>query len=185
MMPTRDDEPLQKFFYRLTERTLSELGLFDSDIANYLAGVLSDFAHADKLYSLKSENGGRVDRITDMLTQWPDETALLTQRAMRRYVGDYALFMSGLFRTHVEQRGSLDLYLKTGRMSYQKVSELDLALYRTGFLMFQELSNKFEYYSGALDYMRKAHFALAPKESPVAGFLKRVEHLVRSGLSSN
>ena len=37
------------------------------------------------------------------------------------------------------------------------VSELDVSLYRPGFLMFEELSKRFENYSGALDYMRKCY----------------------------
>ena len=49
-------------------------------------------------------------------------------------------FMSGLFRTHVEQRGALGYYMEQGQRSYWAVSELDLTLYRTGFLFFQQLS---------------------------------------------
>ncbi|MEK7783419.1 MAG: hypothetical protein AAB279_05780, partial [Candidatus Binatota bacterium] len=103
----------------------------------------------------------------------------------RKYLGDYTLFMSGIFRSYVEGKGFLDYYLEEGRRSYWTVSELDLSLYRTGFILFQELSNKFEYYSGALDYMRKAYFAAEPGEDPFAGFLRQIEGWINVNLKEN
>jgi hypothetical protein len=188
-MGDRTPDSLRQFFHRLAERAFGELGLFDPDIVNYLAGVLAEFAHADRLYRLRTGTGAAIDDVVEMLnpTAPGDQRAapLMRQREMRKYVGDYTLFMTGLFRSHVESRGSLDLYLRTGQQSYRKVSELDLALYQTGFLMFQELSNKFEYYSGALDYMSKTHFAPSPGHDPFGSFLKHVDRWVRVGLSSN
>ena len=181
--------PLRSFFRRLAQRTFDELGLFDAQIVDYLSGVLAEFAHADKLYPLRSVTGSRLDTLADILIMWQAQDSradpLLRQRALRQYLGDYTLFMSGLFRAYVESRGALDLYLQTGSDSYQKVSEFDVALYRTGFLLFQELSKKFEYYSGALDYMRKAYFAPLPGKDPFADFLKQIDHWVKIGISAN
>lgn len=188
-MRRRESQGLHKFFLQLTQQTFHELGLADPEVVNYLAGVLAGFAHADRLYQLRSVLGARLDNIVDILAMWHQQDRpgdpLLRQRALRQYVGDYALFMSGLFRSAVEQRGVLDLYLTQGRDSYWKVSELDLAMYNTGFLLFQDLSKKFEYYSGALDYMRKTHFAPSPRQNQIAHFLKQLERLIGSGISSN
>jgi hypothetical protein len=93
--------------------------------------------------------------------------------------------MSGIFRQHVEGKGSLDYYLQEGSRSYWTVSELDLSLYRTGYFLFQELASKFEYYSGALDYVRKACFATAPGEDPFAGFLRQIEGWIKVNLTEN
>ena len=93
--------------------------------------------------------------------------------------------MSGIFRSHVEGRGCLQYYITEGSRSYWTVSELDLSLYRTGFILFQELSKKFEYYSGALDYTRKAYFAAEPGEDPFAGFVRQVEGWMKVNLSEN
>ena len=93
--------------------------------------------------------------------------------------------MSGLFRSYSEKTGVLDYYFQEGSRSYWKVSELDLALYQTGFLLFQELSKNFEYYSGALDYMRKACFAAGPGEDPFGQFLHQVEGWIKVNLSEN
>ena len=93
--------------------------------------------------------------------------------------------MSGLFRNFVERGGYLRYYLEEGKRAYQAVSELDVSLYRPGFLMFEELSKGFENYAGALDYMRKCYFAPSPGEHPFAGFLKQLEHWMRPGPSDN
>jgi len=180
---------LQGFFLSLTRQSFWQLGINDATVARYVADVLTDFARSDNLYRMRSRAGKKLDGVVEILaesrTQPPRESGLLRERAIRKYLGDYTLFMSGIFRTYVEGRGFLDYYLQEGRRSYWTVSELDLSLYRTGFILFRELSKKFEYYSGALDYMRKAYFAPEPGEDPFAGFLKQVEGWMKVNLTEN
>ena len=107
------------------------------------------------------------------------------ERTLRKYTGDYALFMSGMFRKHIEGLGSLDYYIQEGSRSYWTVSELDLSLYRTGYILYQELAKKFEYYSGAIDYARKAYFAPAPGEDPFAGFVRQIEGWIKVNTTEN
>ena len=106
---------------------------------------------------------------------------VIGERAVRKYVGDYTLFMSGLFRTFVQKRGFLDYYLQEGKRSYEAVSKLDVSLYRPGFLLFEELSRGFETYADALDYTRKCFFAAAPGANQFAGAFRQIEALVRWG----
>ena len=180
---------LQSFFLNVTRQSFSQLGIADPPVVEYVADVLTGFAHSDSLYRLRSGAGKKLDSVVEILGATRPKTgqgsSLLRERALRKYLGDYALFMSGIFRSHVEGRGFLDYYLSEGRRSYWTVSELDLSLYRTGFLLFQELSKKFEYYSGALDYMRKAYFTPEPGEDPFAGFLQQVEGWMKINLTEN
>ena len=180
---------LQSFFLTLTRQSFWQLGINDAAVARYVAEVLTDFARADNLYRIRSRAGKKLDSVVEILAESRPEAAqergLLRERALRKYLGDYTLFMSGIFRSYVEGNGFLDYYLVEGRRSYWTVSELDLSLYRTGFLLFQELSNKFEYYSGALDYMRKAYFAQEAGKDPFAGFLKQIEGWIKVHLTEN
>ncbi len=182
-------ERLQNFFLSLTRQSFWQLGINDATVAQYVADVLTDFACSDNLYRIRSRAGKKLDSVVEILAenrpQTPQESHLLKERALRKYLGDYTLFMSGIFRSYVEGRGFLDYYLQEGRRSYWTVSELDLSLYRTGFILFQELSKKFEYYSGALDYMRKAYFAPEPCEDPFAGFMKQIEGWMKVNLTEN
>ncbi|HVN85072.1 MAG TPA: hypothetical protein VMW17_09530 [Candidatus Binatia bacterium] len=181
-------ERLKRFFSTIVQRAFWELGLTEQPIVNHVSGVLTAFADAEQLYRLRSIEGKRVDSLIAMMLELPDATPraqIERERALRCYLGDYALFMSGIFRSHAERGGYLDYYFDTGRRSYWAVSELDVTLYRTGFLLFQELSKKFDVYSGALDYVRKAYFAPSPGSDPFAGFLKQVDGWVRTGISNN
>jgi hypothetical protein len=182
-------ERLHNFFHEMTRRSFWQLGINDATVARYVADILTDFAAADNLYRVRSQAGKKLDSVVEILSETadepPGENKVLRERERRKYLGDYTLFMSGIFRTHVEKTGFLDYYLQEGQRSYWTVSELDLSLYRTGFILFQELSKKFEYYSGALDYMRKAYFAPEPGEDPFAGWMKRIEGWITTNLTEN
>jgi hypothetical protein len=183
------DSKLRSFFHDVIRQSFRQLGIYDSTVTRYVGDVLTDFAKSENLYRIRSRKGKRLESVVEILSEQPstpvDETELLKERSLRKYLGDYALFMSGIFRSHVEGRGFLDYYIAEGSRSYWTVSELDLSLYRTGFILFQELSKKFEYYSGALDYTRKAYFATEPGEDPFAGFLRQIEGWMRVNLTEN
>jgi hypothetical protein len=183
------DTRLQQFFLKVVRQSFWQLGLYDATVAGYVADVLTEFARADNLYKFRSQAGRKVDRIVEMLARQPaprpDESGVLRERTLRKYTGDYALFMSGMFRKHIEGLGSLDYYIQEGSRSYWTVSELDLSLYRTGYILYQELSKKFEYYSGAIDYARKAYFAPAPGEDPFAGFVRQIEGWIKVNTTEN
>lgn len=180
---------LQKFFLKVVRQSFWQLGIYDATVAGYVADVLVDFARSDNLYRFRGWRGRKVDSIVEMLARQSDnlgdESGVLKERSLRKYAGDYALFMSGMFRQHVEGIGSLEYYIKEGSRSYWTVSELDLSLYRTGYILYQELSKKFEYYSGALDYTRKAYFSPAPGEDPFAGFVRHIEGWMKVNTSEN
>ena len=180
---------LQGFFQDMTQRCFGELGIRDAEVTGYVAGVLTEFARSDRLYRVRSRKNQRLDSTVEMLVA-DDQTVsrenpLMQERRMRKYLGDYTLFMSGIFRSYVERGGYLDYYLQEGSRSYWKVSEVDLSLYRTGFLLFQELSEKFEYLSGALDYMHKAYFAASSRRDPFSGFLKQIEGWMKVNVTDN
>ena len=186
------DNKLRDFFINAVKQSFWQLGIYDATVAAYVADVLTNFARTDTLYRLRNRAGRRIDSVGEILTKPSEESEnvgsegqLLRERETRKYIGDYALFMSGIFRSHVEGRGFLDYYIREGSRSYWTVSELDVSLYRTGFILFQELSRKFEYYSGALDYTRKAYFAAQPGEDPFAGFLRQVDGWIKVNVTEN
>jgi hypothetical protein len=189
MENSASDNRLQKFFLNVVRQSFWQLGIYDATVAGYVADVLADFARSDNLYKFRGRQGRKVASMVEMLAQQrdssTDESGVLKERSLRKYAGDYALFMSGMFRQHVEGIGSLEYYIQEGSRSYWTVSELDLSLYRTGYLLYQELSKKFEYYSGALDYTRKAYFSTAPGEDPFAGFVRQIEGWIKVNTTEN
>ena len=190
MRKTIAGDRLKFFFLECARKSFWDLGLHDNAVIEYVSDMLTTFAHSDQLYRIQATDGRRLNSVVDMLsaqieTATPQQPRVQQERELRKYVGDYTLFMSGLFRSSIEKTGVLNYYLQEGRRSYWKVSEMDLALYQTGFLLFQELSQNFEYYSGALDYMRKSCFAPSSGENPFGQFLRQVEGWMKIGLSDN
>jgi hypothetical protein len=181
-------DKLKPFFLRLIRQSFDQLRMGDNEVADYVATMLAEFAHSDKWLMLRDAQGTRLHSVVEMLVSalGPDsQSRAMGERAVRKYVGDYTLFMSGLFRGFVHKRGFLDYYLEEGKRSYRAVSKLDVSMYRPGFLLFEELSRGFETYSGALDYMRKCYFAPAPGSNPFAGVLRQFESMLGKGISSN
>lgn len=180
---------LKEFFLAMTRTSFGQLGLADQQVVDYIASVLTEFSAAERWLPLRDAEGRRLTSVVEMLAARTGEpqtrSRVISERELRKYVGDYTLFMSGLFRTFVERGGYLDYYLDEGKRSYQTVSEFDVALYRPGFLMFEELSRSFENYSGALDYMRKCFFKGSPDQDPFAGFAQKIEGWVRLRLMPN
>ena len=181
---------LQGFFLELVRKSFGQLGMGDHQITEYVATLLAEFSHSDRWLRLRETEGRRLTSTVEMLLTEIDEQLSATERVeaerrVRKYVGDYTLFMSGLFRRFVERGGYLDYYFEEGKRSYQAVSELDSALYRPGFLIFEELSRGFEHYSGALDYIQKCFFVHSSGKDPFADFFEQIRGWARRGMSDN
>src|SRR6266545_5660931 len=120
MGKTISGDRLKVFFFECARRSFRELGLNDQAVIEYVANVLTAFAHTDQLYRLRAPSGRRLDSVVEMLSARPAASAppqppAVREREIRKYVGDYTLFMSGLFRSYIEKTGVLDYYLQEGR----------------------------------------------------------------------
>src|SRR5260370_9834697 len=119
------------FFFPLVRKSFDQLGVGDQQVAEYVATVLNDFSRSDRLLQLRDAEGRRLTSVVEMaLAQLgPDEEArVLGERAVRKYVGDYTLFMSGLFRRFVERGGYLAHYPAVGPRSDQAAPPPDRLL---------------------------------------------------------
>src|SRR5262245_15526803 len=117
----RERTALLAFFLPLTRRTCAELRLGDHVIAAYLADVLVEFARAERLWRLRDLDGHRLTSMVEMLGRGPAVAGSEGERDFLRYLGDFALFMSGIFRPWVERGGFLGSYLADGARAYARV----------------------------------------------------------------
>ncbi|MBI4530064.1 MAG: hypothetical protein HY709_00955 [Candidatus Latescibacteria bacterium] len=165
---------LHQFFGNLTRRSFAELWIWDEAVIDYLAEMLTRFARSENLYRIKRSTGERLETIVEMLIevnrpldlQGCSDRSPIWERTVRQHIGDYTMFMAGIFRENVERRGILGYYLREGQRAYLAVSELDRLLYRPGADLFKKLSRDFEYLTGALTYMKKVHFRSAASGGP-------------------
>jgi hypothetical protein len=173
---------IKSFFSGLVHTSFLDLGKEkDRDAAGYLIDMLTEFARTESLYKLRDSEGKKIQTIVEILLESKNTQAGGSgyEREVRKYVGDFALFMSGIFRDYVNRGSYLRYYMNEGMKSYFVVSRLDLERGEGNPIMFSKLSREFEFYSGALDYMRKVYFGPENQSDPfrsLASQLSRLRH---------
>jgi hypothetical protein len=156
---------LPRFFERATRQSFRDLALDDPPVAQYLAELLTRFARTEALYAVRELPTRRLDTVVDSLLAiqeaWDLDSPQFrpeAEQSLRRHIGDYTLFMTGVFREHVERLSVTGYYAHEGRRAYRFVSETARAGGRPDAPLFHRLSERFEQYAGALSYARKVYF---------------------------
>src|SRR5262245_33409098 len=126
--------------------------------------MLTRFARTENLYP-RGTAMPRLETVVDMLLEiqhvWQDESPDFRPEhevTVRRHIGDYTLFMTGLFPERVQRTASMSYYVSEGKRAYQFVSEHDRVSGRREAAPYRRLAERFEGYMGALDYTRRAYF---------------------------
>ncbi len=164
---------LTRFFGRLVRQALGDLRLPSEAIADYLTALLARFARTEQLYAIRDAAGRPLDAVAELLIEaeraWtfdaPDFNPF-RERTVRQHIGDYTLFMTGIFREHVEWRASTDFYVHEGRRAYRAVADFERSALRREARLFGALATEFEAYAGALAYLKRVY--LRPAAPPPA-----------------
>ncbi len=150
------DHPLRHFFAGVVRRRFdADLRLPDTRLAEYVSGLLVDFTHVDSLYRVRDARGRRLEDVGEMLLE---SNPLLgadsfdREREVRKHIGDYTLFMTGLFPESVAaprrlRQMRLDAfvdYIEAGKESYRVVSSFDQFEYEAEAPLFRQLAEHFE-----------------------------------------
>jgi hypothetical protein len=168
MMATGDPQRtpgLARFFERVVRQALGDLRLGGPDEGAYLAALLTRFARTEELYAIRDAVGRPLDSVAGLLIEaeraWdfraPDFDPF-RERRVRQHVGDYALFMTGLFREHVERRAGAQYYVRQGQRAYQAVADFERSALRPDASLFSALAAGFERYAAALAYLKRVYF---------------------------
>lgn len=173
---------LKRFFDRLVRRSLEDLRMGGDPVADYLAALLARFARTDQLYALRGVAGERLETVVEMLLEvqraWEFDQPHFDpfrERDVRQHIGDYTLFMTGIFREHVERRASTGFYVREGKRAYRVVADFERSALKPDARLFAVLADRFEGYATALQYMKRVY--LRPSDSPPG--LQPVLRLIR------
>jgi hypothetical protein len=150
-----ETHPLESFFQQMVRNSYAgKLGMHDTAITNYVAGLLCDFSEADKLYKVRDEEGKPIHALDEMVRAADPvhgtAASFDAERAVRKHIGDYALFVSGMYpesmdpwkRRHGQQ--SFEELVSIGKQSYYIVSQFDLEEYADEAPMFRRLAGWFD-----------------------------------------
>ncbi len=147
------EHPLRQFFGELVRRHLYKGA--DPEVVSYVGGVLTDFAHTDRLYQIRNARGRRLEEVAEMLVEsnpMLDANSFDRERAVRKHIGDFTLFFAGFFpeaitslpRTHPLSVDTFVDYVAAGKESYAVVAAFNLFEYREEAPLFRRLSERFE-----------------------------------------
>ncbi len=135
-------------------RLLGTAQLNDVPMTRYVAGVLVDFCHVDNLYRIRNSRGKALEDVGEMLIESNpllEGHSFIYEREVRKHIGDYTLFLTGMFPEHVarihRQEKRLDSfvnYLKAGKESYSVVAAFNQFEFRNEAPIFRRLSDRFE-----------------------------------------
>lgn len=171
---------LKSFFGKLVRVSFFDLGIEDeANIASYLTDLLSDFARTESLYKISDSQGRQIETVVEMLIKdhFESQDKPEWEREIRKHIGDFTLFLSGVFRDYVVSGSYLHYYMDEGAKSYQFVSSFDRERGRGNAVVFSKLSTNFEYYSGALDYMRRVYFRAENTGDPFSTFATQISKI--------
>ena len=147
-----ETHPLEPFFQQMVRNSYAgKLGMHDTAISNYVAHLLCEFSEADKLYRVRDEEGKPIHAL-DAMVRAADPVhgtaaSFDAERAVRKHIGDYALFVSGMYpesmeapRSRRQGQQSYEELVSVGKESYYIVSQFDLEEYADEAPMFRRLS---------------------------------------------
>jgi hypothetical protein len=160
-MPIRPEDSLRRFFAQMIRRHVAG----DPMVADYISGLLAEFAHVDSLYRIRNSKGRRLEDVGEMLLESNpllEARSFDRERQVRKHIGDYTLFLSGVFPEYVAalpRRGlrldSMIDYVRAGKESYRVVAAFDVFEYRHEAPLFRKLADSFEFCVYGLNQMKR------------------------------
>ena len=148
--------PLRTLFQHLVRGNFRRgAQLDDAEVADYVSDMLTNFTHVENLYRVRNAKGQRLTDVAEMLVESNpllDAPSFDRERAVRKHVGDFTLFYTGLFPEAVGALPrlrplSVDTfvdYVAAGKESYRVVSAFNMYEYRAEAPLFGKLAYHFE-----------------------------------------
>ncbi|HEY0757775.1 MAG TPA: hypothetical protein VGD59_00815 [Acidisarcina sp.] len=141
---------LRQIFHDLVSECYAEhVGMRDSEVSSYVADLLTDFSKSDRLYRLRDGGGRPLDQVDAMLAASDPvhgtAPSFDTERQIRKHIGDYALFLTGMYPESVRREEESFFHLvQAGKESYYVVSQFNVFEYAAEAPLFGRLADSFE-----------------------------------------
>jgi hypothetical protein len=143
----------QFYFYVLARLALKRSGVSDRNLADYVAAVLEHYTRMRRLQTPVENVHGTY--LSDLLLALRDATPYQTF-LIRAHIGNYALFITGIFHENVERRSlrgapTCAFYENMGQRSFQAVASHDMARRFEMSDLFGNLADQFHHCRVALN----------------------------------
>ena len=148
--------PLEPFFHQAVRSSYEgRLGLAPA-ITSYVSHMLCEFADTDNLFRLHDAKGRSIEKLDEMVRASDPihgtARSFIAERSIRKYIGDYTLFIAGMCPEAIEsdpskgsQKPTLAELIRVGKESYYIVSQFNVFEYEKEAALYGQLSNTFEH----------------------------------------
>lgn len=180
MQEINRDHPLRRHFAGLVEHAFCEqVGLCDPQLTGYLADLLVEYTHIDRLNAMRNARGKELERTAKMLlvlTEDETPTGCERDRTLYRHIGDYVLFWAGIYPEQIQQQkmpggDTLLDYVSQGKRSYAIVADLTGEGEQLPPSLFRHLSEDFEFCLYGLGLVRRGLQHTPPPSSERGGLI--------------
>ncbi len=151
-------------FYIMVRHTLLESGLDDVKIADYVAALLVEFAEGGRAQRIARHDDKTYRFLVDVVADLEGESSERRQFLLHAHLGNYSLWLSGLFPDYViarvHRRGApgLDYYEGLGSTGYLMASECELAGHYDLAGVYREVASGFRAVRRALNRVSDRYF---------------------------
>lgn len=155
-MQVQQSHPLEPFFLEAVRNSYEgRLGL-DPEITNYVARMLCEFSEPESLFRLRDAKGRLIEKLDEMVKASDPihgtARSFIAERATRKYIGDYCLFLAGMCPEAIESNPNADSHrptladlIRVGKESYYVVSQFNVFEYEKEAPLYGQLSSVFEH----------------------------------------
>jgi hypothetical protein len=181
--PTSEPTTLRALFHQLVRDCYSTgVGIRDEELTGYIADILTDFTTSDKVYAIRDRAGRPLHSLAEMITAsdpvYGHAWSFTREREVRKHIGDFALFFTGLFPEAVHPTrsrraapaaipDSLLHMMQYGKESYYVVSQFNVFEFAPEAPLFEKLAEKFE---GCVYGLHLVRSELEKRKSTAANF---------------
>lgn len=165
------------YFYVIARRVLRNAGIEDHAVADYLGEMLTEFSHTARMHTLSTRPGQQFEYISDLLAVISEARQEETF-VVRAHIGNYTLFLTGVFPQHLEHRtrykGAPDIsfYEDVGSQNFRILSDHDIAHRKQLNDVFNCLGEKFHTIRVAMNDMADRLLHIDGSDNRVEGALK-------------
>ena len=173
--------PPPVIFYVLVRQALLEGGIDDESTSDYVASMLVSFGKAGRAYRISGEDDNEFHYLTDMISELRSADGG-RRFLLRVHLGDFALWMSGLFPDYLERRTRrkgappISYFEELGATGYRGASE-SLEAGELGMeTVLRDVANQFSAVRTALNRISDRHF-WPGSGNPVGRLLREISQI--------
>ena len=166
-------------FYVMVRHTLLESGLDDPELADYVASLLIEFTVHGRSRQIAHYDDKTYEYVVDIVANIEDESSERRQFLLRAHLGNYSLWLSGLFPDYVAARvlrkgaPGIEYYEDLGSTGYRLASESELADRYDLANIYRDVAGGFRAVRLALNRVSDRYF-FPSTSSPVNRFLRQI-----------